>query len=322
MKIACFQIEPWQESILNEKLMGHELIIFQEPLSQKNMHEAKEAEILTIRARGQNLHLKKEILSQFPNLKFIATRSTGFDHIDIETCKERKILVSNVPSYGEDSVAEHTFALLLSISRRIPYIINREKNLHMQNIQSLNLSGKTLGVIGSGKIGLKVISLARAFGMNVLAYDIFENQEASKRLNFKYVSLEELLKTSDVITLHTPLTSQTHHIINEKSLLLMKGGAVLINTARGGLVDTKVLLEGLDKGIISFAGLDVIEEEKENLSFKEQPSEVQKIMSHPKIIATSHEAGNSKEARQLAINLTIENILSFIKGYPKNLVYG
>lgn len=319
MKIACFQIEPWQELILKEKLKNNILITFPEPLSQESIQEAKEAGILMIRARGQDLSLNGDIISQFPHLRFIATMSTGFDHIDLEACRKGKILISNVPSYGEDTVAEYTFALLLAVSRKILYAY-KEQNLLESDIEGVDLKGRIFGIIGSGRIGLKVIALAKAFGMEVLAYDIIENQEASRRLGFKYVQLEDLLKKSDIISLHAPLTQQTKHIINKNNIIFIKKGAVLINAARGGLVDTKALLKGLDEGIIESAGLDVIDKEKESASFDEQLPEVQKLIKHPKVIVTPHNAWNTREAKHRMMQTTVENILAFIKGSPQNLI--
>lgn len=319
MKIACFQIETWQEPLLKEKLSSHNLLLFKEPLSQKNIHPAKEAEIIMLRATSLDLKLTKEILMQFPALKFIATMSTGFDHIDMVTCKERKIQVSNVLTYGEDTVAEYTLALILALSRKIIHSTNRLASSE-KDIEGFDLSGKTIGIIGSGKIGFKVINLAKAFGMRVIAYDIFQNQEAANSLNFQYVSLEELLSNSDIISLHAPLTKETYHIINENNISKIKKSTILINTARGGLINTNALLKALDRDIIMAAGLDVIDGEKENLPFNEQSIEVQKLIAHPRVLSTPHNAWNSKEAKQRMMHTTIENMLAFIQGSPKNLI--
>lgn len=321
MKIAFFQIEPWQEKIINEKLANpHNVMIFHEALNKNNIEKAKDAEILMLRATSLDLKLNKEILEQFPALKFIATMSTGFDHIDIEECRKRNIKVSNIPTYGENTVAEYTFALLLLLSRKINYASNKRKRFSELELEGFDLNGKTIGIIGSGKIGLRAISLAKAFGMNVIAYDIFENKEAEEKLGFEYVSLEELLSNSDIISLHAPLTEQTHHIINEKSIQLIKRGAIIINTARGGLVDNKALIKALNENIITAASLDVIDGEKENTEFFEQLAEVQELIKHPRVIATPHNAWNSFEAKSRMMNTTVDNIIAFINGQSQNIV--
>ncbi len=320
MKIAFFQIEPWQKKIIEDRLSNYEFIAFNEPLSQRNIEKAKDTEILMLRATALDLKLNRETLTQFPNLKLISTMSTGFDHIDIEECKRRGIKVSNVPSYGEDTVAEYTFALLLAITRKIIHAIDREKDFSPLEIEGIDIKGKTIGIIGSGKIGLKAISLAKAFGMNVIAYDIYQNNDAAKILGFEYVSLEHLLKNSDIISLHAPLTAQTHHIINEKNIKLIKKGVIIINTARGGLIEPRALLKALDEEIISSAGLDVIDGELENVPFDKQPIEVQELIRHSKVLTTPHNAWNSREAKLRMMNTTVDNIIFFIKGRPQNII--
>jgi len=315
MKICCFLINVWQEPLLKEKLKNHELKIFSKPLNKNNLNEIKDCEILVSRARFLDLKFDETTLKKIPNLKFIATMSTGFDHIDLNYCKKNNILVSNVPKYGETSVAEQTFALILAIIKKIPQSIeNTKKGIFSQeNLQGQDLHGKTLGVIGSGNIGLNVIKIAKSFGMKIIAYDIVHNKEACKELDFFYIDeLNDLLKDSDIITFHAPYNKYTHHLLNEENLFLLKKSAIIINTARGELIDTHALINYLEKGNISFAGLDVFEEDN--------PGPVERLIKSEKVFITPHNASNTLEAKRKILEITIENIESFIKNYPINLI--
>ena len=319
MKISCFLIEPWQEEIIRKNLSDHELKIFSEPLNPKNISEVKDSEIIVSRARFLNLKFLKDTLVNFTNLKLIATMSTGFDHIDLNYCQEKNISISSVPSYGENSVAEYAFALILSISRKIHLAKKslKDSSITPKKLIGFDLNKKTLGVIGTGKIGINVVKIAKSFEMEVLAYDIFQNKEASEKYNFRYVSLEELLKNSEIITLHAPLTSETHHLLNKTNFPLLKRNAVIINTARGELIETIALIEFLKNNPESFAGLDVFEGESDNLS---DNNFLEKLKQLPNTLLTPHNASNTREAKQRILNTTIENIKNFIEGRPINLV--
>ncbi|MDA1316954.1 MAG: NAD(P)-dependent oxidoreductase, partial [bacterium] len=201
-------------------------------------------------------------LAQFTNLKLLVTRTVGTDHIDMDYCKERGIEVKNILDYGSFNIAEHVFALLLSGTRNI---ISTQKEIHEGKFSfkghlGLALEGKTLGVVGTGRIGLEVIRRANAFGMKVLAYDVYKNEEAQKELGYDYVELNDLAARSDIITLHAPLLDSTHHMINASIIELMKEEVVLINTARGELIDTDALISNIKK--FRWIGLDVLEGER------------------------------------------------------------
>ena len=249
-KIAFFELEEWEEEYIRKALTDQSLFISRDKLIKENLNLAKDAEILSTFIFST---LSKEILSKLPKLKYIATLSTGFDHIDTKFCKEKGIIVSNVPSYGEHTVAEHTFALILALSRKLIPSIERTKrgDFSLEGLRGFSLFGKTLGVIGAGHIGKRVIEIAKCFGMKVLVFT--KHQKSS-------VSLEQLLSSSDVITIHVPYNSDTHHLINMKNIKLFKKGSMLINTSRGGIVETQAILEGLDRGILSGAGLALLED--------------------------------------------------------------
>lgn len=225
----------------------------------------------------------KEVLAQLPALRLLCTRSVGFDHIDAPYCKEKGITVCNVPDYGSHVIAEHAFALLLGTMRHINEgnVRVRAGRFDYHGLRGMALEGKTIGIVGTGKIGRKVAKIAHGFGMNILAYDVFQVPELCEQFGLKYVELKELLERSDVVTLHAPSLPATKHMINKDTITHMKQGVILINTARGSLVDTDALLAALDSGKIRYALLDVLEHEA---NVKEDT----RLVHHPKVVTTPH----------------------------------
>ncbi|NIA03978.1 MAG: hydroxyacid dehydrogenase [Nitrospiraceae bacterium] len=282
--------------------------------------------------------IKRELINQLNNLKFVALMSTGYNNVDLNACKERGIIVSNVPNYGEHTVAEYAFSLILSLSRNLRKTYNLDYfNKELVSLKETNeftgfdLFGKTIGVIGTGRIGRHVIEIARGFSMNVIAYDRFPNKEESKRLNYEYVSLEDLLKKSDIITIHVPLFKETFHLINESNINLIKKGAVLINTSRGEIIDTKSVLKAVSESRLYKVGLDVIEYEnllRKNIKDIKDLSDDEskgllydyKLINLPNVIYTPHIAFNTKEAIMRILNATVDNIKSYFNGDAKNKV--
>jgi len=331
MKIGFFEIKGWEKRILRNGLKSHTLSFFQEPLTLDNVSKVKDYDILSLFIYSK---VDSELLKKLPELKMIATRSTGFDHIDLKEAKKRKIVISNVPFYGENTVAEHTFALILALSRNVhkSYVRGLRDDFSIEGLKGFDLKGKTIGVIGAGHIGLHVIKIAKGFGMEVLAFDINKDKFLAEVLNFKYVSLDELLSKSDIITLHVPSTKKTEHLINRKNIQKIKKGAILINTARGSVVDTQALLEALDKGILSGAGLDVLEgeefikEEKQLLYEKANPEALKNLvkdhilLKKDNVVYTPHIAFYSQEAIERILQTTMKNILSFSENNPQNVV--
>ena len=331
MRVAFFEMKNWEKNYFKKKLKGHMLKFFAETLNLGNVNEIKDFDAVSVFVYSK---VDAQIVAALPNLKLVATRSTGFDHIDLEACKENKIIVSNVPSYGENTVAEHTFALILSLSRNICKVCTRSLryDFKIEGLKGFDLKDKTLGVIGAGRIGLHVIRIAKGFGMNVLAYDVNQNDLLSEVLGFEYVSLEELLSKSDVITLHVPYNKFTHHLINKDRVKLMKKGAILINTSRGAVVDTEALIEALNKGILAGAGLDVLEgeeliKEEKQLLYDQKKLEVLSnlvkghiLLSKENVVFTPHIAFYSQEALERILEITVQNILTFSSGDPQNVV--
>ena len=225
----------------------------------------------------------KEVIAKLPDLKLLCTRSVGFDHIDTDACRDRKITVCNVPDYGSHVIAEHVFALLLSTLRHIPE--GKKKvtagTFDYHGLRGMALRGKILGVAGTGKIGRAVAGIAHGFGMKILAVDQCRTLELTATLGVRYVTLDQLLRDSDIITLHLPDTKETTHIIDAAAFGKMKNGAVLVNTARGSLIDSHALLDALRSGRLAYALLDVLEHEQ---NFEEN----KELVSHPNVVATPH----------------------------------
>jgi D-lactate dehydrogenase len=331
MKIAFFEVKDMEEEYLKKKLSGHILKFSNGKLSLETAQQIKDSDAISVFIYSK---IDEPIIREIPNLKLITTRSTGFDHIDLEICNKQGITVCNVPSYGENTVAEHTFALILSLSRNIckSSIRRFEQDFSIEGLEGFDLKGKTIGVIGTGQIGLHVISIAKGFGMNVVAYDVRQSKMLSEVLGFEYVSLEDLLARSDVITLHVPYIKATHHLMNKDTFKLVKKGAILINTARGSIVDTEALIEALDQKILSGAGLDVFEGEeviKEEKQLLHDPKNLEMLtslvkdhilLSKDNVVFTPHIAFYSKEALERILETTIENIVAFVSGKPQNVV--
>ena len=333
MRIAFFEVHNWEVPPLREKLAEHQVSFDPARIQDADLGRLQDVEILSVFIYSQ---VNARVLESLPRLRLIATRSTGYDHIDLTTCRGRSVDVANVPSYGENTVAEHTFALILALSRHIhkSYVRVTQGNLSREGLTGFDLKGRTLGVIGAGRIGLHVIKIARGFGMEVLVTDTRQDTFLAELMNFRYVSLETLLGNSDIITLHMPYSAATHHFLNRERLRLVKRGALLINTARGGLIDTEALLAALDDGTLAGAGLDVLEgeqyiaEEQEMLR-SEQPAEVLRqvlrdhlLLRRENVVFTPHNAFNSREALQRILDTTVDNIRNYLSGTPINLVGG
>ncbi len=332
MKIVFFEIEEWEKEHLKNELKDFEVSFFTEKLTKENAGQVKDADII---CGFIDSVVDEEILSQLPNIRMITTRSTGFDQINLEACKKRDITVCNVPHYGDNTVAEHTFALILDLSRKVHNSIEavKKEGFSVKGLVGFDLQGKTLGVIGTGRIGSHVIRIAKGFEMNVLAYDIYQDKKLAKKLGFHYATLEEVLKSADIISIHTPYNKDTHHLINLGNIGLIKKGAYLINTARGGIVETQALVIALDDGILAGAGLDVLEEEKflreeSQLLSQEFSTEYDVktvlqdhiLMERENVIITPHNAFNSREALLRILETTVENIQAFTKNKPINTV--
>ncbi len=275
-----------------------------------------------------------EVIDALPNLKLISCRSTGFNNIDLAKAHARGITVTNVPGYGEQTVAEFAFALILSLSRKLGLEIRDDKLQDAPSVGTMgfDLAGKTIGVIGTGRIGKKTIAIAKGFGMNVVAFDVFVDETFAKEQGVEYMSIDDVLRRSDVVSLHAPYTPENHHLINAERLALMKPTALLINTARGELVDTKALARALHQGKLAGAGLDVVEGEKymrldEEIAadhLSEQDTEdallIMALHKMPNVILTPHIAFNTSEAIGRINATAVQNIIQFWAATPQNVI--
>jgi len=334
-KIIFLEATDWEKEIFQKYPDFLKKVDFSsEKLTLENVKKFKDYEVISTFISSQ---LSAETLKQLENLKFIATRSTGFDHIDLDYCKEKEILVSNVPAYGSHTVAEYTFALLLCLIRKVYnsyHRIRESGSFSLEGLRGEELFGKTIGIIGTGRIGTEVIKIAKGFSMNVIAYDKYPKEELTEQLGFKYVSFEELLSQSDIITLHVPYNKETHHLLNKDNLLKTKKGVYIINTARGGIIETQALYQVLKKGQIAGAALDVLEEEgdlkeEQRMLLEEEnipPEKLKTLLANhifidlDNVIITSHNAFNTKEALQNIVITAMENIQSYLNKKPINLV--
>ncbi|MDP6647883.1 MAG: NAD(P)-dependent oxidoreductase [Candidatus Woesearchaeota archaeon] len=322
--LAFFEAEEWEKLYIKSKLKNADINFFGEELNRSNADKIRGVEILSIFIYSS---INKEILNKLKNLKLIVTRSTGFDHVDLKECRKRKIVVCNVPNYGENTVAEHTFALILSLTRKIHKAWERTRRLDfsIQGLRGTDLRGKTLGVIGVGSIGKHVVRIANGFEMDVIAFEPHKHKKLEKELNFRHASFDHVLKNSDIITLHCPYNKKTHHLINKDNIKKIKKGALLINTARGGLIETDALVKALKSRILKGAGLDVLEDEcyiKEDTQVmsKKFPKkcdmriilENHLLAKKDNVIITPHNAFNSVEALQRILDTTLENIDGFL----------
>ncbi|MEM4255267.1 MAG: NAD(P)-dependent oxidoreductase [Candidatus Norongarragalinales archaeon] len=332
--IGFFDTTPEDEAYFKKTLKQFKLVFCGE-LNERNIAKAASCKVISCFALAKT-RLDGKVLPKMPFLKLIATRSTGFDHIDLQECRKRGITVETVPSYGDNTVAEHAFALTLALSRKIIEANERVRkgDFSVEGLTGFDLEGKTIGIIGTGRIGANVARIAHGFGMKILAFDMRKNSELERKYGVKYVPLAAVLKNADVITLHVPLNDKTHHLVNKRNIRLVKKGAILVNTSRGAVVETKALLEGLSKGILSGAALDVLEEEgtlrdeDEVLkAIQGNHQEVLKTMLENHILLkwnnvliTPHIAFNSREALHRIRQTTAENIKAFVKGKKQNAV--
>jgi D-lactate dehydrogenase len=330
MHVAFFEVKDWERVFLAERLPSDKGY-FASGVLTTPAEELRGLQALSVFIYS---HVTRDVLDTLPELKFIATRSTGFDHIDVEACRSRGIAVSNVPSYGENTVAEHSIALLLMLSRKVHQSVLqvRSGRVDLAELTGFDLQGKTIGVIGAGHIGLHVIRIARGFGMRVLAFDVRRDPFLADLLGFEYATMDRLLAESDIVTLHSPLTEKTHHLLGREQFARMKPGVMLVNTARGGLIDTDALVEALESGKLGGAGLDVLEGEeliKEEKQLLQQPLDVERLrmavrnrvlLARDNVVFTPHNAFNSREALVRILEVTLANLEAFRAGQPVHRV--
>lgn len=256
-------------------------------------------------------------------VKHVALRCAGFNGVDLTAAKNLGLAVTRVPAYSPHAVAEHAVALLLALNRKIPRAVNRVRDLNfsLSGLVGFDLHGKTAGILGTGKIGRVTAQILRGFGMRVLAFDTYPSEEWAQAQGVEYTDPLTLAKVSEVISLHLPLTPETHHIVRAETLALVKPGTILINVSRGALVDTTALIEALKSGQVGGVGLDVYEEE-EGVFFEDlsgqilQDDELARLLTFPNVLVTAHQAFLTREALAEIARVTVENVLAGGRGEP------
>ncbi|MFA6006218.1 MAG: NAD(P)-dependent oxidoreductase [Candidatus Paceibacterota bacterium] len=318
MKISFFGVKEsergYLEASTQKSYPNDEASLYNESLNIEHIPADTSADIISVFV---GCTVNKEVIEKFPNLKLIVARSTGYDNIDLDECKKRNIVVCNVPSYGENTVAEQAFALLLILSRKMIEAVERvraTKNFSTDGLTGFDLKGKTLGVLGTGRIGIHSIKIAKGFEMNVIAYDVFQKQELQSQLGFTYRTFDEVLAESDIITVHVPYMKETHHLLNAHAFTIMKPSTYIINTSRGAVVDTGAMFQALKNNKIAGAGLDVMEDESV------MNEEERQMLAMPNVVITPHNAFNTEEAIERILETTIQNISAFLKDTPQNIV--
>ncbi len=321
LKVAFFDTKPYTESIFQELNKEKFALHFFEPRLNTNTVSLSSGFQVVCAFVNDDLSAPVLELLKRNKVELIAMRCAGYNNVDIETAQKLGISITRVPAYSPNAVAEHAVALLLALNRKINRAYNRvrEGNFSLTGLVGFDLYRKTAGVIGIGKIGKCLVQILRGFGMKVLGYDKYQDQDFAKATELHYVELDELFARSDVISLHAPLIPQTHHIINKAVIQKMKSGVVLINTSRGALIDTTALINGLKSGKIGAAGLDVYEEEAEyffeDLSDKIITDDtLARLMTFNNVIITSHQAFLTREALSEIARVTLASITEFQGG--------
>lgn len=324
MKIAIYSTKEYEYELLKKyNIYNYDLIFFEEGLSLDTVDLAKECIGCCCFVTDD---LSKEVINRLAKIgvRFITLRSAGYDHVDLAAAKHNNIVVMRVPKYSPQSVAEFAVGLILVLSRRIiqAYTNGLKHNFSLEPLLGFNLCNKTIGIIGTGNIGTVFAKIMNGFDARLLAYDIVKNEECEK-YGVKYVSFDDLLNESDIISLHCPLNEETFHLIDSQAISKMKNSVILINTGRGGLVDTKSLIEYLKNGKISYAGLDVYEKEKglffQDYSKKEiKDEDFLTLQNLSNVLITPHQAFFTVESIQNISSTTLNNIHSYLQGEVLN----
>jgi len=329
MKIAVFNTKSYDKQFITEanEKYHHELAFFEVHLNYETCQLAFGFEGICCFVNDE---LNKEVLTLLSQkgLRLVVLRCAGFNNVDIQTAAALGITVARVPAYSPHGVAEHAVTMMLALNRKIYRSYNRirEGNFSLDGLLGFEMYGKTAGIIGTGKIGALTAKILSGFGIKILAYDVTANPELEST-GATYAGLNELYAQSDIISLHLPLTHDTHHIINDKSVSQMKNGVMLINTSRGGLINTQSVIDGLKSGKIAYLGLDVYEEEGD-LFFEDLSGHViqddvfSRLLTFPNVMITGHQAFFTNTALKNISETTLKNISDFENNTiePANLV--
>lgn len=329
MKVAVFSTKSYDREYLDKlnQERKHELVYFEASLKAETVRLAENFDAVCVFVNDK---IDKELIEKLKRLgiKLIVLRCAGFNNVDIEAACEQNMPVLRVPAYSPNAVAEHALALIMTLNRKTHKAYNRvrEGNFSIERLTGFDLNGKTIGVIGTGKIGCIFAKIMLGLGCEVIAFDKFPNLELQD-LKVKYLPLEDVFKQSEIISLHCPLTPETKHIINNNSLNMMKKGVMIINTSRGKLIDTDAAIQALKEGRIGYLGVDVYAQE-ENLFFKDLSEmvilddKISRLMTFPNVLVTAHQAYFTDNALTQIAATTLKNLSDFEQGSidPKNQV--
>ena len=319
MKIAFFSTKSYDKTYFDRYVSKHEIIYFDAQLNEQTVNLAMGCQVVCVFVNDK---LNTSVITSLKALgiQLIALRCAGFNNVKLSVAKELGIMVVRVPAYSPHAVAEHALALILTLNRKTHKAYNRVRdgNFSLERLTGFDLYGKTVGVIGTGKIGQIFSSIMLGMGCKVIAFDLMASKELMEK-GIEYLPIIDILKQADIISLHCPLTEQTKHLINEHTISLMKDGTMLINTSRGGLINTSDAINGLKTGKIGYLGLDVYEQE-ETLFFNDlseniiQDDVIMRLLSFPNVLITSHQGFLTEEALNQIAQITLTNIDEFTAG--------
>ena len=319
MKVVFFSTQPYDIQFFNlyKDDFGFELVYFESALTKKTAALAENAEAVCVFVNDK---LTSEVIDllALQGVKIIALRCAGFNNVDLEAAKRNGIMVCRVPAYSPEAVAEHAVAMLLTLNRKTHKAYNRvrEQNFSLHGLLGFDVHNKSVGVVGTGNIGKAFCKIMLGFGCKVSAFDIIANRDL-EAIGVEFKPLQEVLEC-DIISLHCPLNDQTKHIINDSTIAMMKKGVMLLNTSRGGLIDTKAVIQALKSGQIGYLGIDVYEQE-EKLFFRDLSSDIiqddliQRLMSFPNVLITAHQAFFTEDALSQISTTTLKNIQDFLE---------
>jgi D-lactate dehydrogenase len=323
MKITFFSTKPYDIEFFEKgnARFGFEFTFFETHLGPHIVQAVKPTDAVCVFVNDKVTREVIEVLAQ-KGVKVIALRCAGFNNVDLEAAEANNIHVCRVPAYSPEAVAEHALAMIMTLNRKTHKAYNRvrEQNFALHGLLGFTMKGKTVGVIGTGHIGAEFCKIVQGMGCQVIAYDVNQDPHLVQK-GVKYLPLNELLQQSDIVSLHCPLMPQTHHLINAQTIALMKKGAMLINTSRGGLIDTPAVIEALKDQHLGYLGIDVYEQE-EKLFFRDLSENIiaddtlQLLMSFPNVLVTAHQAFFTKEALEQITEVTLNNISSLLNGKP------
>ena len=313
MKVTIYSSHAFDKPYLAKASQAkHQLTFVEESLNEKTLNLAKGSEAVCLFSGDDASEKILESLHKL-HVKYIALRMTGYDNVDLKKCRQLGIKVANVPSYSPSAIAQHAMTLVLCLNRKIKLSqqLIKQHDFRLDQLIGFNMDNKVIGIIGTGKIGSAFARIAHGFGCKLLAFDITEDASLKKATSIEYVTLDELCKNSDIISLHCPLNDSTKHLLHKDKFKLMKDGAFIINTSRGGVINTQDLLEALDNKKIAAAGLDVYEFEK-GLFFKNHPQVndplFNSLQARSNVIITGHQAFLTEEALKNIADTTIYNL--------------